>query len=378
MKLSLISSCALALGLCTAPLYAQDEVVAQALAKSAIKLNEAGQTEKARGLCLKSLANDENCADALLELGKILEQEGNAGSAADFYVQAIRVLGKDEATNRAKITEAKNRLAKLNPYANQLTGVMGDYAGDLGAALKKNPDSLTKDETYELNQNIKLDRYVTADKLPKFERGENLTPPPAKSTTAEERPRKHRPMDDEDAPPPAKNDVPLEVEKALKSQTSGWSKITGVWKKKAENVYEVTNGRLEAEKLNGAVQCTVQGGGKGMVEVYVRNGHQRYGGPLGSDSSYGSGYGFRVKGAQVSIMAPYNYSGMEYTPYKEKDFPITSPKTNVVITIDGNKMEYLINGAKVKNASYPVAAEGTFVVAVTGTVTIELPQAAGR
>jgi tetratricopeptide (TPR) repeat protein len=358
-------------------LHAEDAVVAAALAKSAMKLNEAGQTEKARGLCYKSLANDENCADAIFELGKILEQDGNTVVAGDFYVRALRVMGKDEATYRAKITEAKNRLAKLNPYANQLSSAMGDYASDLGAAVKKNNDSLTKDETYELNQNIKLDRFVSADKLPKFERGEVTQPPPAKTTTAEDQPRRRR-FPGEEAPPPPVNDIPLEVEKALKAPSAGWTKITGVWKKKAENVYEVTNG--EAEKINGAIQCILHSS-KGTLNMFVRNTKSRYEDEGFSSNYYASGYGYRATSGKASLYTPSSgFAVNDFSPYMERDipFPAGSPKNHLMLTVDGNKIEYTINGKKEKTANYTIPAEGNFVIIISGTVTLEMPQTVGK
>ena len=357
------------------PSQAEDAVVAAALAKSAAKLNEEGKIDKAKSLCYKALANDENCPEAIFELGKIMEQEGNMVSAGDFYVQSIRFMSKDEATYKAKIAEAHTRLTKLNPFANQLNNVMGDYVQDLNTIVKKNNDSLTKDETYSLSQNMRFDRYVAPDKLPRFERGEATQP--VKTADTATGGRTQRSSSTEDAP---QNDIPLEVEKALKAPAAGWTKISGTWKKKGENLYEVTDGRLEAEKTNGAIQCTVVSGGKGSIEVFARNGRQRYSSysSFSGEISMGSGYGYRFKGSNVSIYTPYNGFSNDFVPYKEKDFPITGAKTNVVLTIDGNKMEYLLNGGRVKSTSYPISADGNFVIAITGTMIIELPQAVGK
>src|SRR5262249_48332578 len=63
--------------------------------------------------------------------------------------------------------------------------------------------------------------------------------------------------------------VPLEVERALKA--AGWTSITGTWKKKSDGVYEVTDGKLEATKVNGGIKLMVDQGGSGSVSVMVRN-----------------------------------------------------------------------------------------------------------
>ena len=58
------------------------------LGASAAKLAAEGKPEKAKELCYKALANDEDAAEALYELGKIFEKEGKSTAAGDFLVRA--------------------------------------------------------------------------------------------------------------------------------------------------------------------------------------------------------------------------------------------------------------------------------------------------
>jgi hypothetical protein len=171
--------------------------------------------------------------------------------------------------------------------------------------------------------------------------------------------------------------VPVDVERTLK--TAGLTTITGAWKKKAENVYEVTDGKLEAPKLNGAVQVIVHKGGTGSVKVMVRNSHREY---VGSYYSWGSGYGFKVESAVAKMYTAtggyYSTASSGYRPYFERDIQIPGAKNRVVIQIAEGALQLFVNDKREHNSKYPLNKEGPFIIEVDGTMTIESPQAVGQ
>jgi regulation of enolase protein 1 (concanavalin A-like superfamily) len=351
-----------------------DPKLAAALAASAAKLATDGLEEKAKDMCFKSLANDENCPEALYELGKLLEKS-NPVFAAEFLTRASRELGRIEgnAAMGTKKQDADRRLLKLNPYSVRLTALYTDYASDLGMVLKKNTDALTQDEALDRIRSLRLADVVAPDKLPKIAAagpgpgtatGPKKPTGPGTSSTMSSRPVRE-----------GVTDVPVDVEKALKA--GGWTKITGTWKKKAEGVYEVTDGKLETAMTNGAIQIAVHKGGAGVVKALVRNAHSAY---EGTYYYYGSGYGVRVEGNAAKMFTPYNYSGNIYRPYAERDIPLSEalPKSLTLITIADSNLEITINGKREHRSNYKLNKDGPFVIEIEGTMTIEAPMAKGQ
>jgi len=361
---------------------AEDKTLAAMLGASAAKLAAEGKPDKAKELCYKALANDEGAADALFELGKIFEKEGHTTAAGDFLVRAARQFAKEETSNPAfasKRLDAERRVKLLNPYALRFADAMTDYAQTLCQICKKSPDSLTAEEALDRMDALHLADVVPPDKLPAIDRPK---PPPDK-TTAKPKPG---PGDNGNFPPPympskkeVVTSVPPEVERTLK--TAGWTVITGTWKKKSDNVYEVTDGKLETPKTNGALQVILHKGGTGNIRIMVRNNQGRSSYYYSSSSYYANGYGLAVEGATArmySASGGYSSSGGVYRSYYERDVPLPAPKNKILIQINEGKLQIFVNDQRVHNSNYTLSKEGPFAIEIDGTWTIESPQAMGQ
>lgn len=361
-----------AFALAGSQLYAVDKDTAAAYATSAEKLAAEGKIDKAKELCYAALAQDEACPEALFELGKIFEKEGSLVNASEFLVRAAREFGKDEGAKPAyasKRLDAETRVKRLNEYAVRFSTLMTDYTQELNTITQKNADSLTLDEACDRADALNLRTILPTGKGPKFER-EVAAKPEKKKESGRISSRMH---DDEDAP--AVTVVSPEIERELKS--AGWTKITGTWKKKATNVYEVTDGKVEAEKLNGAVQVVVDKlADKSSVKCMVRN---RYTDNEGS-SSWGTGYGFVVKSNSYKVYTPETAMVTESDPYleRENNLPPGSLKNVFLMMVNESRLEYLVNSKNVRLTTYKIVKEGPFIVQVKGTATIEMPAAKGQ
>jgi hypothetical protein len=361
----------------------QDEALAASFATAAAKLAADGKMDKARELCFKALANNDDCAEALYELGKIFEKEGRSVAAGDFLTRAARLFAREEGGNPAvalKRSDAERRAKTLNPCGTRYAEIMTGYAQDLGAIAKKTPDSLTAEEVMDRVTTLQLASVVPPDKLPALEK-------PAPKVAAKTDPTR-RPtvaVDDDDVVRPVAkkevvNNTPPDVERALKA--AGWTTVKGTWKKKegTANVYEVTNGTLEAAKTNGAVQAIVHKGGTGKARVMVRNSREA----ASEYSSYSaSGYGFQVTGSvakMYSASGGYLYSTTSgiYRPYFERDIPLNNPRNKIFIQIMDGKLEMYVNDKREHNSNYKLSKDGPFIIEVDGTMTIEDPKAAGQ
>lgn len=378
MRFSLLVLIALALALALTPARARasDKALAASLGAAAAKLASDGKVDKAKEVCYKALANDEDAAEALYELGKIFEKDGQSVTAGDFLVRAARQFAKEEAGTPAfagKRMDAERRAKLLNPFATRFTDAMTEYAAALGAIAKKTPDSLTAEEALDRVSLLQLANILPPEKLPAIDK-----PKPTETTTTK------RIVDEEGFIRTVKKEivtnVPPEVERALK--TAGWSTITGTWKKKADNVYEVTNGKLETPKLNGAIQCTVHKGDAGKVRMMVRDKQQdsRY---YYSGSYSSTGYGFLVEGAAAKMYSAsggyfYSSSSGIYRPYYERDVPLPLPKNRALIQINEGNLQMFVNGKREHNSNYKLGKDGPFVIEVDGTWTLEDPRAIGQ
>ena len=365
-----------------AGVYATDKETASAYAASATKLANEGKTEMARDICYKALAQDENCPEALYELGIIFEKDGNNVTAADFLVRASRELAREETSTpgfATKRNDADARLKHLNEYAGRFASLLADYTLELNGIARKMPDSLTLDEACDRVDALNLRTVLPPDKGPKFER-------PVAATTVPATPGKSKTnnMDDEEMPmrgakKRAPTSVPPDVERALK--TNGWTTITGTWKKKSENVYEVTDGRLETSKLMGGVQVAVHKG-SGNVSAFVRNNNNQYTyySSSGMARPYSSGYGCTVLETECKLFTPYSYytSASSFRPRYEHSVPLVGEKNVVRVTVDDTKLELYVNDKKVKSAPYKLPKEGPFIIDVEGTMVIEDPRAVGQ
>jgi len=333
-----------------------------------------GKTDKARDFFFKALAHDINYPIALHELGKVFEADGKNAIAADFLAKASLEFAKGEKSNPAwagKRLDATRRLKTLNPYAAQFIAVMEDYAADLGKITKKSPDSMTAEEALRRVDVLMLPSFLPQDKLPKIDR-------PA-GKVAENTPPRSVIGPDGFREKVVKTEIAPDVERVLKA--AGWTTITGVWKKVAENKYEVTDGKLECAKLNGAVQVLVHKGGSGTVKAFVRSDNKESEWDSDFDSKWNArGYGAVLKGQNAKIYSPTQWSGNTYSPYLDHEvaLPETIAKHQVLVQIQEKRLEITINSKRVKLAEYPIAKEGVFQIIIDGTVTIEDPKAVGQ
>jgi len=368
------------------PVRAADQTVAAALGAAAAKLAAEGKLDKAKEICYKALANDEDAAEALYELGRIFEREGNA-AAADFLVRAARQFAKEEAANPAfggKRVDAERRVRALNPYALRYADVMTDYARELAAIAKKLPDAMTLEEAWDRITTLQLATVVPPEKMPVIER-------PAPKVVKVDKPDVPAPRPgpaDGPGPRPSSvtpteivtNDVPVDVERALKA--AGWSTISGTWRKKAENVYEVTNGKLEAPKVDGGVQVIVHKG-EGTVKVMVRNARKDNPTLLPKDIK---GYGYKITGNKVRVFSTAMYgidmlmttSSAPPQAYRDMTLSDANARNLFAITIQDGLLEMYINGKREHRSNYKLPKDGPFIIEVSGTATVESPKAAGQ
>jgi len=364
----------LSLMVLAAPLSRADDKEALALAETAIDLLGRGLTVKARETFFKALAHNENCPTALYELGKLFEAEGQNAKAADFLARAVTELGKGEKNNPSwagKKMDAQRRLKVLNPYAAQFTYLLEEYSQDLAKLTKKYPDTLTIEEAAQRVEVLEMAEYLPKEKLPSL-------PKPA-----------GKPSPSSGSPSEKTGTVSIapDVERALKA--AGWTTITGTWKKLADGKYEVTDGKLESAKTNGAVAVSVQAGGSGSIKILVRDGHTAKDMGFGSSSTttsdrFCSGYGVWFKSGSAKLFIPSGgwTSGEEYYPYQDRVIPMPAAgKWTVLITVadteKASRLEVNVNGKRESLTNYRIKRTGPMVVEISGTVVIENPKAGG-
>ena len=377
---------------CATQVFAVDKETAAAYAHGAAKAVSDGKTELARDICYKALAQDEDCPEALYELGKIFEKDGNTVSAADFLVRASRELGKQEGAHpefASKRLDAETRIKRLNEYAAHFTSLLADYTMELNTITKKSPDALTVEEACDRADALNLREVLPPEKGPKFERAATAPPPktearnPGNGTTIINGRRVTTRMVD-DEPPTV---IPPDVERTLKA--AGWTKITGTWTKKGDGIYEVTKGKLEAAKTNGYVQVIIHKGGTGNIKVMVRNNFYDYNSSSSSSSgvirgfgasSWASGYGFMINGSSCKSYIPEGLGTSTFEPYLDHDTPLTEafPKNKIMVMVNDTKLDYFINDKLARTCKYKIPSEGPFIIEVNGTWTIEAPQTKGQ
>ncbi|MFH0937756.1 MAG: hypothetical protein V1899_00495 [Planctomycetota bacterium] len=350
-------------------LASEDAKLAEGFAVGGADLIAKNKIEKGQQLLYQALAYDNNCVIALYELGKQFEEEGNLVLAADFLTRAVVEFAKNEKSNssyNAKRADATRRLQKLNPCAMQFSLLLEYYGQDLIRINKKVPDSLTTDEIGIRIEQLKLASILPKDKFP------SVPQPIVKSADSRN--------------PKTDNNISPDVERALKG--AGWTTILGAWTKKADNVYEVTNGKLEATKLNGSIQLFVHKGNIGTVFAFVRatKSHlKRIPGELLYKRELGKGYGVMIggqdcKGPNCKLFMPTQRMDGSYSPYMEHSFllPETNAKNYVMVTVQDSKLEIFVNAKKERSANYLITKEGTFLITIEGTATIENPTAIGK
>jgi hypothetical protein len=179
--------------------------------------------------------------------------------------------------------------------------------------------------------------------------------------------------------------VPPEVEKALRA--AGWTAIKGTWKLVEKNVYEVTDGKLEAQKTNGIVFVVIRDGATGSVSLFVRRSFEDY-----SSSEDGTlpdrapGYGFTIRRRSYGIYTPWSspYLSNDWRPYKGQggvlaEAPRHAFSVQAVTDPKGaTELIYFLDGKRSKACKYQVPLEGPMVLTVSGTAVIETPTAQGQ
>lgn len=355
-----------------APQRPVDSATATALAMAAGKLAEGGKLEQARENLYKSLAHDPNCGEALYELGKLFEKDGQLTAAGNFLALASRELLRVETDNPAAATKRKDadrRVLALNPAAAQMRQAMADYSDELAQITRKLNDALTHDEVSDRIQSLSLERYVGTEKLPKT---------PNRTMAAASKPAGSGSSSSFSSARSREVAASPDIEKALKA--AGWQTVTGSWKKISDNVYEVTDGRLEAKFKNGLMQAVIHNTqtSKGTVRMLVRNGH-------GSSSyssslyTYDSGYGLSIDKTDAVSLIPYGLTGSRFIPIQDKGFKLDYPtKNQCMVTVTGTALEFHVNGKRVHKSNYTISDEGPFIIELKGTVTIENPQVKGN
>ncbi|MFH0939179.1 MAG: hypothetical protein V1899_07860 [Planctomycetota bacterium] len=363
--------------------FSADDKTADALAAGGIDLIVKGNSEKGKNLLFKALAYDADCPLALHELGKLFEIEGNRIAAAQFLSRAVVELGKRQKIDIAfasKKMDADRRLRQLNPYAGNFITLLEEYAQDLTNISKKIPDSLTAEEASQRISALHMADILPKEKLPQIQKpiaSKSSSPSESSSSSANSR----------------VTGVTPEIERALKR--SGWTTIKGDWKKISENVYEVTNGSLEAAKTNGGVQVIMHNSNKGTLSVLVRNSPShndspRIVGGLGRRSEKSVlGYGIVTNSSnnEAQIYSPGNNwfvgtgNNNNYYPSFAHACPLGPGKNQFAVTVKdlekSTTLEIWMNGKREKLTSYKIARDGHFIIQIEGTLTIESPLAMG-
>ena len=399
-----------ALGLNLMPAHAAERGLAEGLTAAGIATAAKGNTSQAKELFFKALAHDDNCPDALYELAKIVDKEGDSAAAGDLYQHAALAFALEaKPANSLKRTDAEKRARTLNPVAAKLTAAFEDYAVDLDKIVKKLTDPITETSAIDRVNDLQLPGSIAPDKLPKFYAAAQA----AKEKKAASAPKSDNPPppNDNGGPPKrrrvaenpkAEGATAPEIEKELKAL--GWATVTGTWVKKSTGVYEATDAKLEAPKTNGVIDFMVlKGGGEGTVKATVRTdpknantgGFGGGGGPGGGDGPSESditGYGTFYRGKDFKT---YGYGernkmkkggggggfggGGSIIHLSTNTINEVAPKNHFQIKVDDNALDLFYNGSSINRiANTKFSHTGTFVLDVNGTVTLEAPRCSGQ
>jgi len=172
------------------PVIAEDQTSALVLAlnTAASRLVTEGKLDKAEGLYYRVLANDENCPEALYELGKMLEKQGKLVSAGEFFNHAIKQFAKIEKPNTAVVAkkqDAERRLNILNPHAIRLAALLNDYSAELDRIGKAYPNQKATQEAIESRKEmIVVNKFPNASESKKATQQSLITAEYGKDRTA--------------------------------------------------------------------------------------------------------------------------------------------------------------------------------------------------
>jgi hypothetical protein len=365
-------------------------------------LSAGRRTAEAHENLVNALLQDERYPLALFEMARQLELDGDAVAACDFYRRAAVELARreeDDSQYNALRTAVMEKLEAFNRYGNEYTALLEEHARAITKIAAAYHDPATATAAQESADLLKLNDLLPADKRPKIEKVEVAAvkqmmskpdPGPAK-TEAVKPPEPVKPPPVETVTPPPATGVPLDVERALKA--AGWTRVSGNWRKVSGEVYEVTDGKLEADKLSGQATVFVHDkGSTGSMKFVVRNCHFRrdYGTPMGGGGGgggpdrYCTGYGVTVKDYEFKIYSPYTSSNRAEDYYPWMDHKVQGVGQRMLVRIsceEGPKsarLEILLNEKREKLNNYAIDKQGPFLLEVNGTMTIESPKAAGK
>lgn len=174
--------------------------------------------------------------------------------------------------------------------------------------------------------------------------------------------------------------VDADVEKELKA--AGFTDITGTWKKIKPNIYEVTDGSLEAKKTNGTLSVTLPADAKGTIEVLVRNGHEEKDyRSMGANNLVTTihaftGYGVSITDGKCLVYSPKPISQKVYVPVKSTDLTLSkTDKTKIEVSVQDVQLKVHVNEKQPASANYKIDQSGPFSIIVKGTMQIESPSA---
>ena len=366
---------------------AEDRVLANALAAAGAAHAAKGNTAQAKEMFFKALANDDACPDAVFELAKIFDKEGSS-SAGDFYQRASVLLAQDaKPANAAKRSEALARVKALNPFAPRFSSVFEDYSQELDKIVKKNNDTLTQESALEQVNALKLSSILAPDKMPKFYAAALAEKEKAGKEKKAATASSSRPFSSSSMHEKTGTTAP-DVEKELKAL--GWTIIKGAFVKKGPGIYEATDARLEAPKVNGAIDFTiVKDGSSGSLKATARS---SFGSE--SDTTSGSfysysmpGFGFNYSNKSYRIYGPsmngfFSSSSSNNTvePTSLGNYPMPeTPKVHFLMTVSEGAFEFIVNEKRNQKANHNKTPKtGPFVIDIYGTVILESPRCMGQ
>jgi tetratricopeptide (TPR) repeat protein len=382
---------AVLLVLCSA--QGAERSVADGLTAAGVAYVAKGNASQAKDLFYKALVHDENCPDALFELAKLIEKDGDNTLASDLYQRAIVQYTQDnKPANAGKRAEAEKRLRALNPAQPKLNAAYEEYAQDLDKVVKKLPDTLTEASALERINDLKLSTLVAADKMPKFYTAaaeKKAVPSNTNNNAGSDNNRDRYGRRTEN---PKNGSTSQEVQNELRAL--GWTTITGSWVKKSANTYEATDAKLEAQKTDGSIDFWIlRDSGNGTVKATVRTEKNDFFG-MGPGEQDMPGYGILYRGKDFrdygfnergggGRRGPGGQGGQGFgrnAPSLEKTHPLSeAAKNHFIVKAQDTSLDFYHNDSRtyqVTTTKLPKA--GNFVLDVNGTVVIEMPKVTGN
>lgn len=288
----------------------------------------------------------------------------------------------------------------MNPFAAKLIVAYEDYAQELSKVVKKNTDALTRETAVDHIKEMNFPDILPADKIPLFYKDalavanapQSKAPSSQGSVGSSSGRRSSRTFDSQTGEYITRrtDDIPPDVARELKA--AGWDTIKGTWVKKAPNVYEVTDGRLETKKTVGALDVLVWKGYSGSVAALTRDetNNTAFSTTMSSSSRVylGSscGYGIVIH-KDATVYCPMAWTGFSSSMARYESYRYNSagsiiqdlPKHHLYVLAADTNFEMSLDGKRLlakNDKSVPI--RGQFVIEVDGKAVLELPRAIGK